>query len=221
MNEMKKVDDETMEGSDDTIERKIMINGQEVIFVCDGVDKIREEEGAIKVETSEIGSRIFLWRDGGIPCEIGVTNNELAVINENCSLGMQDSLDRKRVMRYLVDEEVKEINIHMNGEYQIGEGKMKVEDNGRRLILSIGSTNLVVDGFNERRRIRYTEKLKDSDYDTIIDILSRKDINAARRAEALIEFCRRAAEINGDRHGLAKGVARILTSNDVRLVLHK
>lgn len=221
MNEMKKVDDETMEGSDETIERKIMINGQEVIFVCDGVDKIREEEGAIKVETSEIGSRIFLWRDGGIPCEIGVTNNELAIINENCSLGMQDSLDRKRVMRYVVDEELKEINIHMNGEYQIGEGKMKVEDDGRRLILSIGSTSLVVDGFNERRRIRYTEKLKDSDYDTIIDILSRKDINAARRAEALMEFCRRAAEINGDRHGLAKGVARILTSNDVRLVLHK
>lgn len=212
---------ERIENSEDTIERKLEINGEEVIFVGNGVEKLKEEEGIIKVEPSENGSRIFIWRDGGIPCEIGITNEQLAVISENCSLGMQDSVDEIRVIRYIVGEEEKEINVNKNGQYQIGEGKMNVEDNGHKFILSVGSMNLIVDGFGEKRRIRYSEKLKDSDYDTIVDILSKKDINAARRAESLKEFRRRAAEINGDRHGLARGVARILTDNDVKLVLRK
>jgi hypothetical protein len=213
---------EGIENSEDTIERKLEINGEEVIFVGNGVEKLKEEDGIIKVEPSENGSRIFIWRDGGIPCEIGITNEQLAVINEHCSLGMQDSVDEMRVIRYIVgEEEVKEITINKNGQYQIGEGEMNVEDNGHKFVLSVGSTNLIVDGFGEKRRIRYSEKLKDSDYDTILDILSKKDINAVKRAEALKEFQRRAAEINGDRHGLARGVARILTDNDVKLVLRK
>jgi hypothetical protein len=221
MQELADEPSESIENSEGTIEHKLEINGEEVIFVGNGVDKVKEEGGIIKVEPSENGSRIFIWRDGGIPCEIGITNGQLAVINENCSLGMEDSLDEMRVIRYMVDEEVKEITINQNGEYQIGEGKMNVEGNGHKFILSVGSTNLIVDGFGDKRRVRYSEKLKNSDYDTIIDILSKKDINAARRAEALKEFIRRAAEINGDRHGLAKGIARILTNNDVKLVLRK
>jgi hypothetical protein len=115
-------------------------------------------------------------------------------------------------------KEISEISVNKNGEYQIDRGKIKSEDNGRKLTLSMEYVTLVIEGFGQERRLTYTEKTF-NEKKFIVEIKSIKEINAIKRKELLDEFQRIAEEVNGDKHGMARGVAQILHENDVKVAM--
>ncbi|HMH09148.1 MAG TPA: hypothetical protein VK553_00435 [Candidatus Nitrosopolaris rasttigaisensis] len=213
---------ESREDSENITERELEINGRTVHFVGQHIEGVKEEDGIIKVEPAEADSRFSIVRGDALPFEVGTTNDNLGLTNGEYSLGVEDSLEKGRIIRYKSEketQETQEISVNKNGEYPIGEGKLKVEDNGRKVTLFLQKTKLQIEGFGEERRLRYLETSKDDDDDDdfMVDVKSQKEVNAARRAEILGEFQRHADEINGDRHGLAKGVTRILNDNDVKI----
>ena len=230
--------EERKANSEKVMERELELKGEKIAFIGNGVEIVKIEEGIIKVEPSEAGSTIFISKNVAQSFQVRIANNNLWLTNEDYSLEMEDSIEKGRVIEYQIDEEeemdegamlledeeyqddqeVKEMSVSKNGEYQVGKGKLKVEGNGYKLVLTVEDTKLVIEGFGEERKLRYLETVEEGFGDFAIDIKSQKEVNAAKRDEVLIEFQKIADEINGDKHGLAKGITRILNDNNVPVV---
>ena len=245
--------EERIKNCDSIIDRKLEIHGNVFDFLGYGLEMVKEEKGAIKIEPSEAGSRVSIWGETALPFELVIANDQLGLINGELSFGMVDSLERGRVVRYKVEDEIdfetkdnesdskghetrgdesykeatkrkidekeiKEISANKNGEYPIDRGKIKSEDNGRKLTLSMEYVTLVIEGFGHERKMTYIERIFD-EKKFIVEIRSRKEIEGIKRREVLDEFRRIAEEINGDRHGVARGVAHILHENEVKVVM--
>jgi len=213
---------ERKENSTMSIEREMEISGEKSLFVGYGIEKVEEEEGKIKIEPSKASSTVFISRESALPFEVAINNNILGITNEQYMLRIEDSVEEERVIKYQRDEEIKEISINKNGEYEIEGGTLKVEDNGYKMTLSVSNTKLVVEGFKEARKLKYLETSgkgsEKEEYSFIVEIKSIKEVEALRRNEVLVEFRKVADEINGDKHGLAKGITRILNDNNVSVV---
>jgi hypothetical protein len=213
---------ERKENSTMAIEREMEISGGKALFVGYGIEKVKEEEGIIKIEPSKASSTVFISRETALPLEVAINNNILGITNEQYMLRIEDSVEEGRVIKYQRDEGIKEIPINKNGEYEIEGGTLKVEDNGYKMTLSVSNTKLVVEGFKEARKLKYLEtsgkRSEEEGYSFIVEIKSIKEVEALRRNEVLVEFQKVADEINGDKHGLAKGITRILNDNDVPVV---
>jgi hypothetical protein len=130
----------------------------------------------------------------------------------------EDENYEEEIMRKIAEKEIKEIPVNKNGEYSIDRGKIKSEDNGRKLTLSMEYVTLVIEGFGQERKMTYIEKIF-GEKKFIVEIISRKEIEAIKRREVLDGFILIAEEINGDRHGVARGVAHILHENEVKVVM--
>ncbi len=235
------------------IERKLEIHGNVFDFLGYGLEMVKEEKTSIKVEPSEAGGRVSIWGEVALPIELVITSDQLALMNGELSFGVADSLERGRVIkcrvedeidfeakddkndsdddktiedenyeeeirRKIAEKEIKEISVNKNGEYPIDRGKIKSEDNGRKLTLSMEYVTLVIEGFGPERKMTYIERMFD-EKKLVVEIRSRKEIDAIKRREVLDEFQRIAEEINGDRHGVARGVAHILHENEVKVVM--
>ena len=249
---------ERIRNCNDVIECRLEINGNIFDFSGHGIEMVKEEKGVIKVEPSEAGSRVSIWGEVALPIELVITSDQLVLMNGELSFGMADSLERGRVVRYRVEDEVdfedefegkndesdkinnedkddkkankeerkeqeeekkiNEVSVNKNGEYPIDRGKIKSEDNGRKLTLSMEYLTLVIEGFGKERKMIYTDTTLD-EKKFIVEIISSKEIEAIKRREVLDEFMRIAEEINGDRHGMARGVAQILHENEVKVVM--
>jgi hypothetical protein len=210
--------EERKRNSEITTELELDVNGENIAFVGYGVEEVKEEKGAVSVDPSKNGSRIFVSKGNALPFEASTTNGKLDIMTGTYSLQMEDSVEKGRVIRYQIGVEVEEIFIKKNGNYQISRGEMKSDDDGRRIILSVENTELIIEGFDEECRLRYVETSKAWRYKLIVDIKSQKEVNTAKRNEVLIEFQKIADDLNGDKHGLARGITRILNDNDVPVV---
>src|SRR5205807_4133424 len=150
-------------------ERELELKGEKIAFIGNGVEIVKIEERIIKVEPSEAGSTIFISKNVAQSFQVRIANNNLWLTNEDYSLEMEDSIEKGRVIKYQIDDEeemdeeemdeeemllddqeypddqeVKEMSVNKNGEYQVGKGKLKVEDNGYKLILIVEDTKLVI-----------------------------------------------------------------------------
>jgi hypothetical protein len=249
--------EERIKNCNAVIERELKIHGNAFDFLGHGLEMVKEEKGVIKIEPSEAGSRVSIWGEVALPIELVVMSDQLVLMNGELSFGIADSLERGRVIRYRVEDEidfeseaeaeedeedgndnedknsgndekeinrklggegVKEISVNKNGEYPIDRGKIKSEDSGRKLTLSMEYVTLVIEGFGRERKMTYIETIFGGKK-LIVEIRSRKEIEAIKRKEVLNEFILIAEEINGDRHGVARGVAHILHENEVKVVM--
>jgi hypothetical protein len=315
--------EERIKNCNSVVERKFEINGSEFGFVGYGIEMVQEEEGIIKVDQSEAGSRVSIWGEAALPFELVITSDKLGLINGELSFGLTDSLEKGRMVRYKVEDEIDfedevdskrddpdddthqpienkddnenddpddddthqsienkddnenddpdddahqpienkddnenddpdddthqpignddedndeedndeketigsegekgitEIPVNKNGEYPIDRGKIKSEGNGRKVTLSMKYVTLVIEGFGEERRLMYKDTMSNGGY-FIVEIRSRKEIESIKREEVLEEFQKIAEDINGDKHGVARGISQILNDNDVRVVM--
>jgi hypothetical protein len=357
--------EERIRNCNSVVERKFEVNGSKFDFVGYGVEMVKEENGIIKVDQSEAGSRVSIWGEAALPFELVITSDKLGLINGELSFGMTDSLDKGRMVRYKVEDEIDfedddesdtedqddanhthdqldtkddndesdpedqddanhthdqldtkddndesdpedqddashthdqlatkddsdesdpenqddashthdqlatkdnndesdpedqddashthdqldtkddsdesdpedqekqeetgreeekeviEMPVNKNGEYPIDRGKIKSENNGRRITLSMKYVTLVIEGFGYERKMIYKDTMSNGD-NFIVEIRSRKEIEAIRREEVLDEFQKIAEEINGDKHGVARGIVQILHENDAKVVM--
>jgi len=152
--------EERKRNSESTTELELDINGEIIAFVGYGVEDVKEEKGAVRVDPSKNGSRIFVSKGNALPFEASTTNGKLDIMTGAYSLQMEDSVEKGRVIKYQISVDVEEVFIRKNGEYQISRGKLKADDDGRKIILSVENTELIIEGFGEECRLKYIETSK-------------------------------------------------------------
>jgi hypothetical protein len=220
--------------SEELAEWELEINKKQFVVACHGVERAIVEKGIIKVEPLAANMSVLIGSFVSLPFELCATSHQLELFNGEFLFHLADSAEKGRVVSYQIesldddddddDDEnsrkkyVRGIAVNKSGEYPFGKGTMLSEQRGRKLVISLGDVQLVVEGFGPERTLMYSQKMYDRDY-FIVEIRSQEAIQRARRMETLNIFQKIACQINGDEHGMAKGISRILHTNDVEVAL--
>ena len=98
--------EERVKNCNSIIERKLEIHGNVFDFLGYGLEMVKKEKTSIKVEPSEAGGRVSIWGEVALPFELVITNDQLVLMNGELSFGIANSLERGRVIRYRVEDEI-------------------------------------------------------------------------------------------------------------------
>jgi hypothetical protein len=195
-------------------------------FACYGLE-VREDEGVITLGPSKASCEVFLLREEG-PLGIITTNEKIAInYGGEFLLEIVSSEEQGHVISMLneLGETVHAIRAdeYENGvEQDFGAGKVTFDDQGSRLDLvrkdeSVGlEISVQVEGFEERRRLKYAERDGRRVFEVVM--LSRIDMNREeieRVKQALLE--RNQAGVRSASLGIARSAVAgaIMRSFDV------
>lgn len=157
----------------------------EIPFTCYGME-VKDIEEAIKLEPSKANSGVILVRKDG-PLGITATNDQLIINYGGEYLLQVESSEEKGHILSLLDQQGEKKQIIKANEDEYGveqnfsEGKIIFDDGGRRMALYVKDESielevlLQVEGFDERRKLKYSEV--DSDRTFHLEMKSRSEMN--------------------------------------------
>jgi hypothetical protein len=207
----------------------------DIAFSGNGINA-KEDQGVIKLEPFKAKAEIFILREEG-PLGIITTNDTLTInYGGEYTLEIESSEYKGYIVRLLDDQQdpmhtIEASQCEDRVEQEFGHGKISFDDEGHKLALYIKDEKidlevlLKVEGFNEKRKLKYSEVDEDKTFS--IEMKSRNEMNIEEINKVEQEFLEgiragaRSANMGIGQHAVAGAITRsfdIFRENDLQVI---